>query len=80
MSPVASNPSNGKNGSGDVLERAASLSKMAFPKPPTFTDKLEERAFLKFRLAQAFRIFGECNGSFKLVIYLTCLIIRQPGV
>lgn len=29
-----------------------------FPKPPTFVDKLEERAYLKFRLAQAFRIFG----------------------
>lgn len=29
-----------------------------FPRPPTFVDKLEERAYLKFRLAQAFRIFG----------------------
>jgi len=28
------------------------------PKPPTFSSKLEEREFLKFRLAQAFRIFG----------------------
>ena len=28
------------------------------PTPPKFDDKLEERELLKFRLAQAFRIFG----------------------
>jgi hypothetical protein len=28
------------------------------PRPPVFTTKLEEREFLKFRLAQALRIFG----------------------
>jgi len=30
-----------------------------FPTPPTFLSKDEEREYLKFRLAQAFRIFGE---------------------
>lgn len=34
-------------------------SRSAFPKPPVFEDKMEERAYLKFRLAQAFRIFGK---------------------
>ena len=29
------------------------------PKPPKFTDKHKEREYVKFRLAQAFRIFGE---------------------
>ena len=29
-----------------------------FPRPPVFEDKLREREYLKFRLAQAFRIFG----------------------
>ena len=29
-----------------------------FPKPRTFKSKEEEREFLKFRLAQALRIFG----------------------
>ncbi|KAF8902074.1 class II aldolase/adducin domain-containing protein [Gymnopilus junonius] len=29
-----------------------------FPVPPTFDSKFEEREYLKFRLAQAFRIFG----------------------
>ncbi|KAG2110138.1 class II aldolase/adducin domain-containing protein [Suillus clintonianus] len=32
------------------------------PVPPTFSDILEHRAFLKFRLAQAYRIFGELYG------------------
>ncbi|KAG1723171.1 uncharacterized protein EDB91DRAFT_1173236 [Suillus paluster] len=31
------------------------------PAPPTFSDAFEHRAFLKFRLAQAYRIFGECR-------------------
>lgn len=33
-------------------------SRSAFPRPPKFEDKLEEREYIKFRLAQAFRIFG----------------------
>ncbi len=37
----------------------SAASQTAFPQPPHFSDKLEERAFLKFRLAQAFRLFGE---------------------
>ena len=32
--------------------------RLAFPTPPTFSTKIEEREYLKFRLAQAFRIFG----------------------
>ncbi|KAF8131329.1 class II aldolase/adducin N-terminal [Mycena galopus ATCC 62051] len=31
----------------------------AFPNPPVFATKLEEREYLKFRLAQALRIFGK---------------------
>lgn len=34
-------------------------TKLKFPTPPTFLSKDEEREYLKFRLAQAFRIFGE---------------------
>lgn len=30
-----------------------------FPKPPVFTDKYEERKYLKGRLAAAFRIFAK---------------------
>ncbi|KAJ7206620.1 class II aldolase/adducin domain-containing protein [Mycena pura] len=32
------------------------------PQPPVFPTKLEERDYLKFRLAQAFRIFGSVAG------------------
>ena len=32
-----------------------------FPQPPKFDDKLQERGYLKGRLAAAFRIFGQ-NG------------------
>ena len=32
--------------------------KIKFPAPPTFEDPLEERDYLKGRLAAAFRIFG----------------------
>ena len=35
---------------------ASSLA--AAPRPPVFEDKMKEREYLKFRLAQAFRIFG----------------------
>lgn len=44
--------------SDEFVITASEKSQTPFPKPPKFTDKLEERAYLKFRLAQAFRIFG----------------------
>lgn len=40
-------------------EPFAVKQKLAFPKPPTFDDKYEERKYLKGRLAAAFRIFGK---------------------
>ena len=43
----------------DMRTEAFSKSKTAFPRPPVFESKLEEREFLKFRLAQAFRLFGK---------------------
>ena len=49
-----------------ALRSRSSKSRTPFPRPPKFTDKLEEREYLKFRLAQAFRIFGmwmEEHGS-----------------
>lgn len=33
--------------------------KMPMPSPPVFEDKMQEREFLKGRLAAAFRIFGK---------------------
>lgn len=42
-------------------EKTELKAKMVIPKPPQFTDKHDEREYLKGRLAAAFRIFGK-NG------------------
>jgi hypothetical protein len=42
------------------LDKASAKAKMpGFPGPPTFDDAYKERAYLKGRLAAAFRIFGK---------------------
>lgn len=41
------------------LRQKTFKSSAAIPAVPKFADKYEEREFLKFRLAQAFRIFGK---------------------
>lgn len=48
------------NATGNGLQAAMldAEQQRQFPVPPTFDSKLEEREYLKFRLAQAFRIFG----------------------
>ncbi|RXW24158.1 hypothetical protein EST38_g1743 [Candolleomyces aberdarensis] len=45
------------------------------PKPPTFTSKAEEREWLKFRLAQAFRIFGHLGYNEGVAGHIT---VRDP--
>lgn len=69
--PSATEPTNGSSGTptdaniaplepgiaGD--EALSKLKKLDFPKPPTFDDPYKERAYLKGRLAAAFRIFGK---------------------
>lgn len=37
-------------------------NKQKLPSPPAFADKFEEREYAKFRLAQAFRIFGSFSN------------------
>jgi len=52
----------------DTAASAAMVDKKTpLPAPPKFATKEEERTYIKFRLAQAFRIFGEDFD----VIYLT---------
>ena len=41
-----------------LSEPQAKVQMPKFPGPPKFTDKYEERDYLKGRLAAAFRIFG----------------------
>ncbi|KAJ7302821.1 class II aldolase/adducin domain-containing protein, partial [Mycena albidolilacea] len=45
------------------------------PRPPVFTTKLEEREFLKFRLAQALRIFGAFRYDEGVAGHIT---VRDP--
>lgn len=54
---------------------AASSMGDALPSPPKFSSKLDEREYLKFRLAQAFRIFGMTIPS-KLQYHITDI---HPG-
>jgi len=45
------------------------------PRPPVFTSKLEEREFLKFRVAQALRIFGNRGYDEGIAGHIT---VRDP--
>lgn len=44
---------------GPTMQRGVKANMQSFPSPPKFTDKYEEREYLKGRLALAFRIFGK---------------------
>jgi hypothetical protein len=58
MSPTATvHP----DGNVSPASEGASLWK-SLPSKPQFASHLEEREFLKFRLAQAFRIFGNIHN------------------
>ena len=48
-----------------------------FPRPPQFDDKVKERAYLKFRLAQAFRIFGSLGYDEGVAGHIT-VRVGQP--
>ena len=49
--------------------------KLNFPKPPTFDDPYKERAYLKGRLAAAFRIFGKYGFDEGVAGHIT---LRDP--
>ena len=59
------------NGTGSQKE--AKMQK--FPAPPKFTDKYEEREYLKGRLALAFRIFGKLGFDEGVAGHIT---LRDP--
>jgi len=46
-----------------------------FPQPPTFADHAEERKYLKYKLAGAFRIFGKFGFSEGVAGHIT---VRDP--
>jgi hypothetical protein len=55
----AAKPSTAAPHEPGLNEKDAKAKVMSFPNPPTFEDKYKERAYLKGRLAAAFRIFGK---------------------
>jgi ribulose-5-phosphate 4-epimerase/fuculose-1-phosphate aldolase len=59
----------------DDLGLVSHGAKQVFPSPPQFASKSEERAFVKFRLAQAFRIFGHLGYDEGAAGHIT---VRDP--
>ena len=82
--PSAMNIENGANGSYPSTEaplepglsQSQARGQMAkMPGPPTFTDRYEEREYLKGRLAAAFRIFGKYGFDEGVAGHIT---VRDP--
>ena len=58
-----------------LSETQAKVQMPRFPGPPSFTDKYEEREYLKGRLAAAFRIFGKFGFDEGVAGHIT---LRDP--
>ncbi|KAF8163241.1 class II aldolase/adducin domain-containing protein [Crassisporium funariophilum] len=70
MAPVAEQSTIPANGFSDM--KSGGMPKRVLP---TFASKLEERDYLKFRLAQAFRIFGNLGYNEGVAGHIT---VRDP--
>lgn len=58
-----------------ISAKFANVQTQKFPSPPKFADKYEERAYLKGRLALAFRIFGKLGFDEGVAGHIT---MRDP--
>ena len=58
-----------------IKQGTATVQLQKFPSPPKFDDKLEEREYLKGRLALAFRIFGKLGFDEGVAGHIT---LRDP--
>ncbi|OCT47245.1 Decarboxylase NovR [Cladophialophora carrionii] len=58
-----------------LTQHGAQAQMQKFPSPPRFTDKYEERAYLKGRLALAFRLFGKYGFDEGVAGHIT---LRDP--
>lgn len=58
-SDTSTKPSNIAPHEPGIPEADAKVEMLKFPSPPKFDDPYKERAYLKGRLAAAFRIFGK---------------------
>ncbi|KAI1794564.1 class II aldolase/adducin domain-containing protein [Ganoderma leucocontextum] len=71
MAPTATDSS---NANGDPISKTG-VAVGKPPRPPQFTSKEQERGWLKFRLAQAFRIFGKYGYDEGVAGHIT---VRDP--
>ncbi|KAJ7018992.1 class II aldolase/adducin domain-containing protein [Mycena alexandri] len=62
-------------GTNAAAGEAAKTFRGRLPSPPVFESKLEEREYVKFRLAQAFRIFGNRGYDEGIAGHIT---VRDP--
>ena len=69
----------GTEGKEEELSAMSKQSRSAVPRPPVFETKEEERAYLKFRLAQAFRIFGRLGYDEGVAGHIT-VRVRTPSL
>ncbi|KAK6981576.1 aldolase-II domain-containing protein [Favolaschia claudopus] len=58
-----------------TVDAASKTFRGRLPGPPSFDDKLQEREYIKFRLAQAFRIFGNRGYDEGVAGHIT---VRDP--
>ena len=63
------------SGDGTAKQGQNQVQLQQIPLPPTFTEKLEERAYLKGRLVLAFRIFGKLGFDEGVAGHIT---LRDP--
>lgn len=61
-------------------EAMKSRQKLKFPSPPKFDDPYKERAYLKGRLAAAFRIFGKFGFDEGVAGHITLRVSPSGGV
>lgn len=62
---------------GPTEQQPAHYEFSTFPQPPKFENKLEEREYLKGRLAAAFRIFGKQGFDEGVAGHITLRVRRK---
>lgn len=62
-----------------LSEKHAKAQLMKFPSPPKFDDPYKERAYLKGRLAAAFRIFGKYGFDEGVAGHITVRVSLASG-
>ena len=65
--------------SDDDTSAVISQDAASFPRPPTFKDKYEERAYLKGRLVLAYRLFAKNGFDEGVAGHITIRVRKSPN-